>query len=61
MLMGRVFDVDDIILNLCGGLLGFLCYFILSKIGERIPKVFKSEWFLNTVSIIILIGIITLL
>ena len=59
--IGRVFDVDDIILNLMGGLLGYLGYYLLVKIGEKTPSVFKSEWFLNIISIIILIGIITLL
>ena len=61
MSIGRVFDVDDIILNLTGGLLGFASYLLLQKIGKSLPNVFKSEWFLNIISIIILIGIITLL
>lgn len=61
MIIGRVFDVDDIILNVLGGFLGYLCYYFLGMIGDRLPKVFKNEWFLNVLSIIILIGIITLL
>lgn len=61
MFIGRVFDVDDIILNVFGGLLGYFIYFVLGKICERLPKIFKSEWFLNILSIIVLIGIITLL
>lgn len=61
MIIGRVFDVDDIILNVLGGFFGYLCYYFLGIIGEKLPKVFKSEWFLNVLSIIILIGIITLL
>jgi len=61
MSIGRVFDVDDIILNVCGGMLGYFGYYLLIKIGERTPKVFKSTWFLNIISVIILIGIITLL
>ena len=61
MLIGRVFDIDDIILNMLGGYLGYLCYYVLGLIGKKLPKVLKSEVFLNLVSIIILIGIITLL
>lgn len=61
MIIGRVFDVDDIILNVLGGFLGYLCYYFLGMIGDRLPKVFKNEWFLNVLSIVILIGIITLL
>ena len=61
MSIGRVFDVDDIILNVCGGMIGYFLYYLLIKIGEKTPKVFKSEWFLDIISVIILVGIITLL
>lgn len=59
--IGRVFDVDDILLNLCGGLLGFGLYYLLYRISEKLPNVFKSEWFLNGLSIIILLSILLLL
>ena len=61
MIIGRVFDIDDILLNLFGGCLGFLCYYVLSKIGEKLPSVLKSEMFLNIIAIVLLIGLITLL
>ncbi len=61
MVIGRVFDVDDIILNVLGGSLGYGIYYLLNRIGNRLPSVFKSEWFLNVVSVILLIGIIVLL
>ena len=61
MMIGRVFDVDDILLNLVGGILGFAIYNILRKIGEKIPKVFHNEWFLNISSILALIGLFILL
>ena len=60
MAIGRVFDVDDIILNLCGGLLGYGLYYLLYKISEKLPSVFKSEWFLNGLSVIILLSILLL-
>lgn len=59
--IGRVFDVDDILLNLCGGMLGYLLYYILYRISEKVPSVFKSDWFLNGLSIIILLCILLLL
>ncbi len=59
LLIGRVFDVDDIILNILGGLLGYFIYFILKRIGERLPSFVKKEWFLNTLSVLILIGLTT--
>lgn len=61
MMIGRVFDVDDIILNVIGGFLGYFIYYILNRIGDKVPVVFKSNWFLNAISIIIFIGIIVLL
>lgn len=59
--IGRVFDVDDIILNVFGGFFGWLVYYIIIRIGDRLPKVFKSEWFLNVLSILVLLGVIVLL
>lgn len=61
MAIGRVFDVDDIILNIVGGYFGFLVYFVISKIGDRLPQFMKSEVFLDIISIIVLIGVITLI
>ena len=57
--IGRVFDVDDIILNILGGLLGYALYFIFRRIGERLPSFTRKDWFLNTLSILILIGLVT--
>ena len=59
LLIGRVFDVDDIILNILGGLMGYGIYFILKRIGERLPNFVRKEWFLNVLSVVILIGLIT--
>lgn len=61
MCIGRVFDVDDIFLNLLGGLLGYLFYKLLKKVGKILPKFFKSDWFLNIISIIILISLIIII
>ena len=59
LLIGRVFDVDDIILNILGGLMGYGLYAIIRKIGEKLPSFTKREWFLNALSIVILIGLVT--
>ena len=56
--IGRVFDVDDIILNICGALIGFYLYRLLDKISDKIPKVLKNEWFLNIVSLILVGGLV---
>ncbi len=61
MSIGRVFDIDDIILNITGGLVGYLLYSILAKIGSSMPRILKAEWFLNLISILLLIACITLI
>lgn len=53
--IGRVFDVDDIILNLLGGILGYLFYYFSEKLFSKLPKAFKSELFLNIVFLILFI------
>lgn len=60
-LIGRVFDIDDIILNLLGGAFGYMIYHVLRGLGEKIPKVFHNEWFLNISSVLALIGLFMLL
>ena len=59
LLIGRVFDVDDIILNILGGMLGYLLYLIARKIGEKLPNFTKNEWFLNILSVLVLGALIT--
>lgn len=60
MSIGRVFDVDDILLNIVGGYFGYLIYSVISRIGDRAPDFFKNEIFLDAISIIILVGVIAL-
>ena len=56
--IGRSFDVDDIILNVVGGIIGFLIFIALNAIRNHLPKFLRKDWFLNLVSIIIIIIII---
>lgn len=53
LLIGRVFDIDDILLNCIGGILGYGLYRALDHLGDTLPKTFKSTWFLNIMSIIL--------
>ena len=52
--IGRIFDIDDIILNVIGGFCGFLIYVALSAIESRLPKFMKRDSFINFIFIIIL-------
>ncbi len=53
-IIGRVFDVDDILLNVIGAFLGFLLYYLVEVLRDKIPAIFKKTWFLNMVTILIL-------
>ena len=55
LLIGRVFDIDDIILNIIGGLIGYGIYRLIDHVGGSLPKIFKRTWFLNIMSILLVI------
>ena len=57
LLIGRVFDVDDILLNVIGGIIGYIVYRFIDKIYNMLPKILQSKTFLNVLSIIISIFI----
>ena len=61
MVIGRVFDIDDIILNVIGGTIGFYIYSLIRKIWNKLPNFMKSEVFLDIVAVIILLVVITLI
>ncbi len=52
--IGRCFDIDDIILNVVGGVFGFLLYIALSAINKHLPKVLQKDWFYNLLCIAII-------
>ena len=51
--IGRVFDVDDILLNVIGGMIGFYLYRLVDKIGNIFPKVLKSTIFLDIITVLV--------
>ena len=55
--IGRVFDIDDIILNLVGGILGFLIYIGIDAIRNKV-KILKNDTVLDLLIIIILVLVI---
>ena len=56
--IGRSFDIDDIILNVVGGIIGFLLYVCLNAIRNHLPKFLRKDWFLNLISILIIVLIV---
>ena len=53
--IGRTFDIDDVILNTLGGILGCFLYRLIEKLKVKLPKFFKTEGFINSFVILILI------
>ena len=53
--IGRSFDVDDIILNSLGAIIGFLIYIGLKNKKKHLPGIFKKDIIYNILCFIILI------
>ena len=56
--IGRTFDIDDIILNVIGGVIGFIVYIALDAVKGKLHKFLKSDTFLNILSIVIIVILI---
>lgn len=55
--IGRSFDIDDIILNVVGGIIGFLLYRGLNSIKKHLPDFLRKDWIYNILSVL-LVGLI---
>lgn len=60
LFIGRSFDIDDIILNILGGLLGYIIYKILHILLKQVRKKYDNV-FVDLVSCVILLFIIILI
>ncbi len=52
LLIGRVFDVDDILLNLIGGLIGFAIYHIIHIVRVKLPSFLKKDMVYNIIMVL---------
>lgn len=53
--IGRVFDIDDIILNVIGSIIGFLIYKLFNKIKDRLPKILRNTIFYSIIILILIL------
>ena len=60
-LIGRVFDVDDIILNVVGCFLGFYVYKIFKKSVDKMPEFMQKNIVWDIISILLFGGLVWLL
>lgn len=51
--IGRSFDIDDIILNVFGGIFGFLVLIALRAIESHLPDFLRRDWFKNILCILL--------
>lgn len=58
--IGRAFDVDDIILNVLGAIIGFMCYISIHAIKNHLPNFLQNNIFYNIIAILVFIAIIVL-
>jgi len=53
--IGRSFDVDDILLNIVGAIIGFLLYIGFTAIKKHLPRFFRSDTFYNIICIVLFV------
>jgi len=51
--IGRSFDIDDIILNVFGTVIGYLVYSGLKSIKKKLPDFLKKDFVYNIISLVI--------
>ena len=56
--IGRTFDIDDIILNVIGGIAGYYLFVALNAIRTHLPSFFQKDFIYNVICFIILAIII---
>ncbi len=60
LVIGRVFDVDDIILNLGGALIGYIVYRVIYRVVKAIYNPLKKQAFFNIIKVILIICTISI-
>jgi len=58
LFIGRVFDVDDIMLNILGGSIGYILYTCINFIQDHMPKFLQNVFIYNLVVITVVVLII---
>lgn len=53
--IGRSFDIDDVMLNILGAILGYFIYIALDAIYKHLPKILRKDFIYDVISLIILV------
>jgi glycopeptide antibiotics resistance protein len=60
LIIGRVFDVDDIMLNILGAIVGYLLYRIVKPLSRKVSNMLKNLDIFTIIRVILLILVIFL-
>ena len=52
--IGRSFDIDDVILNIMGAIIGYFVYIAFDAIYKHLPKILQKDFIYDVISLIIL-------
>lgn len=58
--IGRAFDIDDIILNVLGSIIGFMVYISVRAVKNHLPDFLQNNIFYNLLAILVIIVLIVL-
>ena len=58
--IGRTADIDDVILNTIGGIIGYIIFKFGGKLVDKLPRFMKSQVFLDVLCLVIILFIIYL-
>ncbi len=58
--IGRAFDVDDIILNVIGSIIGFMFYISIKAVKLHLPRFLQNNIFYNILAVLVIIAIVIL-
>ena len=56
-LIGRTVDIDDVILNTTGGLVGYIIYKLVNRFAYKLPKFMRKAIFLDILSLLFVLAI----
>lgn len=58
--IGRAFDIDDVLLNVTGAIIGYFGYTIIQQIKHKLPNALQNNIFYNMLAILVILIIIIL-
>ena len=59
--IGRCFDIDDIILNVIGGVCGYVIFLITKKLLRKYPDALKNNLLLNLLGVITIVVLVVII